>query len=105
MHEALRVVAARASLEAVEQHDQRRFRGTSYPVELDEITVGRLPLRAAVVHARPRAQHGCVDRLRVAAWQPAWRPVGPHVRFAVLARGSEIALYTRSGVSWFMQLK
>jgi hypothetical protein len=55
----------------VEQHQRGRTRSGVDAIDVDEITVGRLP--ALAPQARPAAGRSqrCVDRLQVAAGQPA----------------------------------
>ena len=78
----------------MKQYDQGSLGGTVYPVELDEIAVRRIPLGTTVLDLGAACEERAVNRLRVAARQPARCPIRRHgsVAIAVLACSAEIAL-------------
>src|SRR6266540_7262510 len=69
------VMAARAALEAVKQHDERGIRRTCQTIDIDEIAVRRVPALSLPINSRT-AEQRAVQCLQVCAGQPPGSSVG-----------------------------
>ena len=81
LHERCRIMRSRIAFETMKQHDERRIGGRATgriePVEIDEITVGRVDALTTIRDVRTTTQQERINRLRVSADEPAWREVCP----------------------------
>src|SRR5467141_2880546 len=69
------VMAARAALKAVKQHDERGIRRTCQTIDIDEIAVRRVPALSLPINSRT-AEQRAVQCLQVCAGQPPGSSVG-----------------------------
>ena len=82
MHQRGCIRARGSALETMKQHDERnRFVSRavvlcSRPVDIDKVTVRRIPSLSLINYSRPKGEQGCIYCLCMAAGQPRRRLIG-----------------------------